>query len=187
MLIASQLRKAVYVRLLNAAPHRRIDEWTVYAIDGSVINDGAVESMRRAFELIERYDPHRWARIRHDLDYVVLADMRGALGRYFPGYRGIHLSSRLLKDNSAFDLALVIVHEAAHARLDRAHIAVQPCLIDRMERRCAIEEMSFALRMTGRFAAIDQWIRQYAAMRHLSDDPVVAELLTKATTPAKTP
>jgi hypothetical protein len=96
-----------------------------------------------ALELIAQLQPMRLGRIRRDLKRIVIAKQVGA--SYWPNWRACALTPRGLDSEDIAGIALSIIHEATHARLDGCGIEYIADLRPRIERRCTEEEISFAL------------------------------------------
>jgi hypothetical protein len=123
------------------------------------LRDQDLDKLIQALTLFERLDPRRYRRMKHDVDRILVAHFSTASGVYFPGSRSIHLSSELLRDFPPSNIALSLVHEATHARIDHAGILSAPVDLQRIERRCALEEIAFARRLpVDTYPNVGSWI-----------------------------
>jgi hypothetical protein len=110
--------------------------------------DALLRRVETALGIIRTYDPHRYDRLRRDLERVwVRVQTRGNTGRYNVALRTCELDPRYLRreDVGASDIASVIVHEATHARLRRCDSS-QP-FRNRIEAACRRQELTFSLRL----------------------------------------
>jgi hypothetical protein len=125
------------------------------------------QRVANALVLIARFDPPRSARIQRDLTAVLVWPLviPGAHAQFLRRYAVCALdSAHVLKGNSVF-IALWIVHEAAHARLDRFTDAER---MARVERLCAEQELAFAARLPDS-EPLQAWLRQAVAAAETTD------------------
>ena len=119
------------------------------------------DKLEKALAIIAEHDPRRFQRMRQDLDFITVTDFliaAGASGLYMPGSRTCYLDTAWVESRGLADVALMIVHESAHARLDRLQPSKWPAIIERVEHRCLREELSFASMLPeSRFPGIQQW------------------------------
>lgn len=106
----------------------------------------AMEKLESALGVIARYEPRRVERLVRDGTRIVLMTAIGA-GSYHPASNVIFLDATWLSTCSIWQAALVIVHEAAHARMRM--IAAGGRSVPRLERRCVEEEIAFYRRVPG--------------------------------------
>jgi len=105
-----------------------------------------LKRIEAALDLIRRYQPYRYARIRRDVRRIWIWGAFGAAGRWIDEMRMCQLSEDyvLSAETSVEDVAATIIHEATHARLCRANIAYEESMRGRVERLCARAEIQFA-------------------------------------------
>jgi hypothetical protein len=114
-----------------------------------------------ALSLIERYDPRRLRRLVEHGVRIYLGAFARRGNMYSQELNMIRLGSDIM-DGSPTSVALVIIHEAAHARIEglvhqtRRNIA-------RAERRCVEEQIAFSRRMPS--TDTQEWEHWEAAMR----------------------
>ena len=107
-----------------------------------------VHKVAEAIELFAAADPRRFARLQYDLDAIAIHDWKRTHSAvHMPGSRTCYLGAPLLREHSAHFLAVVIAHEAAHARLDRLRMLPCGTLLARVEHRCGREELALAARL----------------------------------------
>lgn len=164
----SKLPRSAWQLLLERRALRvsRTHNWRGFSLYDYEIYSNAAPPMSQlieALELIERLDRRRFARIRRDLRGIMVRDGGGAQFRRYT--RVVVVDGSSLRHRSVGFLALVIVHEATHARLNRAGFPPWRRLRPRLERRCLKEELSFAaLLEQARWGGVDR-LRQAISER----------------------
>jgi hypothetical protein len=73
----------------------------------------------------------------------------------------IVLSAEHVREAEVVDISLVIIHEAAHARIAKAGVHYWPDLRQRIESRCILEEMGFCRRLEAAGWGMDKRIAWY--------------------------
>jgi hypothetical protein len=130
----------------------------------------ALDRLDRALELIERYAPERFARLREDLT-AILVRRYPCRGAYLPhlGVCLTELTFLLHPDISPAQVGASIVHEAMHARLGAAgqRTGSQAAAAEE-ERACRQAEIEFGLAVPGGEAVVE---RARAALE-LADEEV---------------
>jgi hypothetical protein len=106
-----------------------------------------INCLSDAFELIAVRDPLRFHRLRKDVKRVLVVDAGGP--EYINSIDACLLSATVIENATKVELALAIVHEAAHARLWRAGIGRSLAQRDRLERACINSERRFAEKLDG--------------------------------------
>ena len=113
-----------------------------------------VDAIVEGLELLHRLEPLRVGRFRREMPRVILLDvLRGpAVAGFAPGARACYLDGRFLAGAPAGTrpalVALLLVHEATHARLDRLRPLPWPrSVVHRIERVCLRQELVFAARL----------------------------------------
>lgn len=124
-----------------------------------------IATVMQALDLIAEVEPRRLSRMRRDVDAIMIADLRRVRGGHPPGSRVCYISIDTLRELSIANVALVLAHEATHARLDRLRVVKWWAPFwHRIEHRCLREELSLAGRLPrDRFPTIDAWIADRAA------------------------
>lgn len=114
-------------------------EVCVHANDGEY--DAVLAKVGAALRLIGELDPRRLERLRQDVRSILVIHA----GQSAFGYasRLMQLDLPLVTRGSAGMVAIVIVHEAAHARLAAAGIITTRHTEARIERRCVLEQIAF--------------------------------------------
>jgi hypothetical protein len=119
----------------------------VSAYGDPLIAAQTLERAHAALDLIRENDARRLPRIRRELRWLAFTDVPGA--GYVPLLRVCRVESKEVIDQDPAWLAMIIVHEATHARLCRMGIRDGPFQRERVERACVREELAFARRMGG--------------------------------------
>src|SRR5262245_11334534 len=101
-----------------------------------------------ALELIQQLAPHQLARMERDCPRIVIGAAGAAAAMFKPDSRLVVLDFDTIRDHGdePVTLALILVHEATHARLTKCGIDYQSQR-DRIERLCRRAERSFADRL----------------------------------------
>jgi len=123
----------------------------------------AEQKVRRALSLIDRYDPRWLHHMRAKVRRIVIT-MVGTSPEFRPIVRGCYIP---LEDvNAASDevLALVLIHETAHARLHErirssAFRRPRPDVEERLERICVAREAAFAKKLPEIGAELEKWAK----------------------------
>ena len=158
---------------LNALIYRLAPKRDVYAFRVAVlpltpgIMRRAFDRITAAIELIRRYDPRRCARAARDMPHIVVAfphtgdasyDTIAALGI-------LKLETVCRRDMTPEQLALAIIHEATHARIERCGIRYEAQRRIRIEHACTRAELAFAQRLP---AHESEWYTRYLSHKLLS-------------------
>jgi hypothetical protein len=115
-------------------------------------DEDVFRKLQTAFEAIVRYDARRWKRIRTDVRRILVSDSGGP--EFIPVLEGCLLSSGAILDSTTTQLALVVVHEATHARLCRAGVKPTFDRRNRVEQLCLRAEEDFAARLPDKDSAL---------------------------------
>jgi hypothetical protein len=108
----------------------------------SAETDVFAEKLQAAFQVIEVTDPALFRGVRRRLQRIIIAD--GEVGYYHPRMRGAVIGAAYFERCSAEDIALVIVHEATHARIWSRGIRTTATRRARIEEICIDAEIAFA-------------------------------------------
>lgn len=99
-------------------------------------------------------DPRRARRMSRDVRRVVLMDLGGAGGSYLAEIDACALDPNQVREQPIEATAVVLVHEATHARIRKAGIQYDAAMRGRIEEICVKEEMAFARRFANGAAYI---------------------------------
>ncbi len=118
----------------------------------------ALTKIELALQLIERSDARRFTRMRADVHRIVVTSLASA-GAYLHRSRTCYLSESMIASSSTFIVAIVLVHEATHARIDHAGVRPYRDRKSRYETLCIRQELAFAATLPkSEYPTIDEWI-----------------------------
>lgn len=138
--------RASILRLVMATGRRTVvGNLVVIDISTSPDRREGTDKVVEALGLIEEYSPDDRAMIDHHLDSIVIYN--GTSAHYQSGLRACFMDSGYLRRNPLPRLAMVIVHEATHARLADRGIRYVPEERGRIEEECVAAEIRFAERL----------------------------------------
>lgn len=145
---------AVRIRALQLglclSPEQRSHGMQIVVFGGKSEEDMLVGKIHEALALITRIDPKRFRRLSSDLKYVACVRAVHALGQYIEQVRACVLDlDYVRRTTDPTQIAIVIVHEATHARLRRAGVRFSAERAARIERTCVREEVRFAQKIPG--------------------------------------
>ena len=113
--------------------------------------------VQRALELIARYEPRRFERIRRDVRTI--RGVTGGPNFYQRVGRGVVLSLPTVLSTAAANLAMTIVHEATHGRLEDRDIRYYDENRARIEAACVRQAAIFARSLPGGEALADAEVK----------------------------
>ena len=118
-----------------------------------------VGKVGEALTLISEVDPRRCSRLWADVPRVYI---RGQVhGSYWRDENAIVLPAARVRDEEPVEIALTMIHEAAHARLEKVGIGYWPDLQQRIESRCVKEQLGFCRRLEAAGWGMDRRIKWY--------------------------
>jgi len=145
--------------------------------------DDVFATMEEALGLIAMHAPRILRRLRHDLRYIVVESQPAPSAHYDSTERACFVDTRYVNEWPVEYIAATLVHEAAHARIDRRGILYSNDKRRRIEQRCVREQIDFARLLpddnTELLAHLEAnldrvwytdsmlWDRQLRTMRHL--------------------
>jgi hypothetical protein len=123
-----------------------------------------------SLELIASVEPRRFRRLSRDIRRIVVTPFARANAAYLPKSRTCYVSHEIAKKHSVANVAILLVHEATHARFEVSGVRHWPDRRARFERACVRAELAFADQLPrAQFPNIDSWIerrtRTSAALR----------------------
>ena len=125
-------------------------------------NVDAVSAVATGLLLIKLHDPMRYNRMARDMPVIWLSTATRA--HYMIGLGVCVMPAKQVLEDHFSRTALILVHEATHARINKAGIAYWPRLEGRMERMCLKEEARLAARLEeAGFTGVDEyraWLRK---------------------------
>jgi hypothetical protein len=115
-------------------------------------HDQVLRKLQAVFDVIVQSDPRRWARMSTDLERVLVSHAGGP--EFIPAVWGCLLASHEILGATISELALVLAHEATHARLCRAAVRATYARRERIEALCLSAEADLAARLPDSRAAL---------------------------------
>lgn len=152
---------------LCLSQHSLIEGFHVHIANYIVGVDEARDRLEAALQLLASVDMKRFRRMQRDLRRILVSDVATS-GYSFPSNTCV-LQLRLLRTKSAGTVALVLVHEATHARLYHAGIVTWQRIQARVERACVRQQIGFVRQLTAAgWGGGDKMIN---ALEHALSDP----------------
>jgi len=143
-------------RLVMWLAHRRVVEgFDVRVVESRDVDRVEVFSrVGEALRLIFAYGPRFFGRMRRDVKSFLFSDRSG--GSYLAGLETCCIGIDYVLRVAPLELAMMIVHEATHARLARAGFRYSEECRERIERICVEAEVIFAQRVPDSDAAVSR-------------------------------
>ena len=117
-------------------------------IDASLTsNESVLPRLAAAIALIESIDPRRLRRLERDVQRVIVLGVETPNAGYDPYLPAIFVRVGAVTDYTAQLTAALLVHEATHARIWSAGVHEVEAIHDRLERRCWLEALAFAVQV----------------------------------------
>jgi hypothetical protein len=135
-------------------PRRQLDGFELINMSGDANNVWAKEQLDAALAAIQRAAPQTLAGVMGRLRRLIVVP--GDVGYYSPDVGAAVIGTGYLDRCNAAQLALLIVHEATHARLHRLGIRTRSANRKRIEKICIDAELAIAQRMPEAEVLIDQ-------------------------------
>lgn len=135
---------------VRIAPRCRMRGVEVVDLTGRSLAGAAAERLDAALGVIEAFAPNTYSGLRRRLARVVIAS--GGVGYYSRGVNAAVIGRTYIERSSPEQLALVLVHEASHARLHRLGVRGDT---SRLEGICVRAERAFAQRLPNGARLID--------------------------------
>lgn len=146
------LRDLPWLFMIRWSEIRQIEGMEVRVFEDRVVASDLFDKVGAALRLIMTSDPPRYARIRRDLKRVLLTLASG--GQYLPRLETCRIGIDFVRRSSPLEVAMMIAHEATHARLWRIGYRYEPADRERIERICVRAETMLASRIPGSALAI---------------------------------
>ena len=143
--------------VLLTSSKRKCQGMQVALAHASALSDEVLAQIDSALLLMEQFDPLGFARLRRCLKCVVVLQTGGPA--FIPPIRGCILGESLVLSSTSTGLALMLVHEAAHARLWQLGFRYGSTIRSRIERFCIRCEIAFASRLPESDTTVP-WVRQ---------------------------
>ena len=129
------------------ALHRRLGEpFSLAGADavdtGETPREEAIQALAGAFTLLDHVSPFMLRRVKRELRRYLLRDT--AFPRYIPHLRCVLLGKDSIAQSNNAEIALILVHEATHARLERLGVRATRFGLERIEMVCMRRELALA-------------------------------------------
>lgn len=151
----SGMRYVVLRAMIARSPRQRMQGIEVSDLICSGRTELLFSKLGAALALIASVDPYRFDRVERDLRRIVFLESGP---EFWPEARACVLND--VGDLSTEEVALHVVHEAAHARLWGAGFRYAPALRARIERICVSAELAFLQKVSGSTRLIEETERK---------------------------
>ena len=120
----------------------------------------AFKKLEVALLLLERADRPSFERLKVAVSRIVIGPIRHKLHALFVlRSKNCYINGDRILSFSEVDIAVLLVHELTHARIEHAGVTHSPDRRMRIERRCVLQEIAFAQRLQASgICDMDQWI-----------------------------
>jgi len=145
--LAAPLRSAGLRVLLLFSPRTCMGGLVLASLSADDLFDDFVAKVSLALDLIGLHAPRRLGQVQRELRWVIL--VAGSANHFLPGLRAHVVGAREIREASPEFLAVSLVHEATHARLERLGFRFKPEREWRIEALCVDEAASLAARLPG--------------------------------------
>lgn len=167
--------RAVVAHMLIAFSKRQVVGGIEVVVATGDDETPAVNNIRSALQLIQTYLPGVHARIRREVQRILLLKAGGP--EYWPFAQGVALNARIVSGADIPLLAMLLCHEATHARLWRLGIGYPKDKRDRIERICVKAEVRLARQLPDAVELEEhamgklkkEWWREAALVQRASD------------------
>lgn len=132
-------------RLFSDAPSSIKGVPTYHFHEKDAVRKELDAKLERAISLIEKYDSRWLEHLKRKVKRIVIVP--AGTPHFRPVVRSCNIPVHYLLDVSYEELAVVLVHEATHARLYMRGIRWNAENIERIERICVGREVAFALKL----------------------------------------
>jgi hypothetical protein len=147
--LVSPLGKVLRYASLLVGERQRAYGFEVVNLAPSHLSDALFGRIKSALALVEEHDPKFFARMQRDLRRIIIAPEGGSEGSYWASLRASVIDARHLMRDPVESVAMTLVHEATHARLQRAGIPDLPSLRSRIEAVCLRAEIALGSKLPG--------------------------------------
>lgn len=106
-----------------------------------------IDKVIAAINLVSRLDARRADRMRRTASMIVIMPVVSSDGVHWPRPRATAVDQEFVQRATVDEIALVLIHEATHARLMDAGIGYSETIRRRVELACITEEFRFARRL----------------------------------------
>ena len=126
---------------------RELDGLDVCIAGSRTDADDVMEKTGTALRLIAKYDSVLYRQIKSDIRLLLFTGASG--GSYLAGMKACRIGIAYTRRVAPVELAMTIIHEGTHARLDRTGLRYDGYQREQIERTCIAAEIAFAERIPG--------------------------------------
>lgn len=146
--LVKAVRKVTYTIVLRLVTQTRVSEFAVVDLTLDQRGTRLFPDVANAVALIKEFDSRRFGMLRRQIKRIAIADIPGSAGEYWSEIDAAVIAPDHLAGQVPLAVAMTLIHEATHARLQRAGV-VRPGREERVERCCVAREIAFARRVPG--------------------------------------
>jgi hypothetical protein len=147
--IRSVLQVCLWRLALFLSPRRQVEDFIVANLSESMETEALFAGVARAVALIQRWEPRRVPRMRRYVRRIVVGPSGGPAGSYVRALDACMLSAEHIVRDSTASVAMTLVHEATHARIECAGVPYAMPIRARIEALCMKEEIEFGALVPG--------------------------------------
>ena len=141
-------RTIINLQLLRA-PRARVGAILVADLgDQDPAQANTLDRLSAALDAVRDVSPRRFQRMQRDVRRVLAAYIP-VFALYHSGSATIFVQHELIAEQDAKGIAVLLVHEATHARIAHAGVKLNPQNKLQVERRCYLEQIDFASQLRG--------------------------------------
>jgi hypothetical protein len=159
--VGGTVRRVVERWLFADAPRHTARGFELRDYRRAASSADAFAKLSEALEMIAQADPRRFSRMAKDIRLIVVTPLSRANAAYVPRSRTCYLNASVVEKHSTANVAILLVHEATHARIESFGVRQWPDLRRRFERLCVRQELTFAERLP--IPTIHNWIERRKA------------------------
>ncbi len=139
------VRDIPWVLLMALSTRSNIDGLDVRIAASPEETPEVIEKVGAACQVISRYAPYLYGRMRRALKRILVTEASG--GQYLPRLETCRIGVGFVRRASPLELAMMLTHEATHARLWKAGFRYDERCRARIERICVGAEVALAERV----------------------------------------
>lgn len=147
-LILRLIHRIISPLVIHLSDKREVYGLTIVHMASASPGELLFDKIENALSLIAKYDMAKIRRIKRDVKFIGVAPIASTGGEYWDHLGAIMLNSDNVLRQTSEAIAMIIVHEATHARLHRHGIRYSRGR-ERAERACVKAEISFIRKIPG--------------------------------------
>lgn len=154
--IYAPVRRVLICTALAMSPNKVIRGFKIVNLFIAEHDEKLFERVAQLLDLVQSADARRFLRMRRDVQRILIMHTGGSAGSYWRELNACVLDAQHLRDDDLRSVAMTLVHEATHARLERAGFGYRTSLRARIEHLCVEAEIAFAERLSESETLIDE-------------------------------